>query len=114
VIREWISLFFSVSFLVLMVAGIFAAGASDRISLHRLTLAMRLYAAATVAETCHLACKLIDVPNGGWLWVALSLFNLACAVAALTFTSKRRELKAKRVQAEAERTVRDYWRGGGQ
>jgi hypothetical protein len=99
VTREWISLFFSVTFLVLMVAGIFMAGRTSRVSLRRLTIAARIYALATAAEAGHLVCKLLDVPSNGWLWVALSLFNLVCAVVALIFTRQRRDLRAEQFGA---------------
>jgi hypothetical protein len=79
------------------------------VPLRNFTRAVHLYGWATGAQAVVLA---VHLATADWLWLAVSTATLAMAVRCVYVTRQRRDLKADRVQAEAGRTVRDYWRGG--
>lgn len=78
-------------------------------SLRNLSRAVRIYGWAITAETLLLAARLVQ--HRSIFWIALAVATLGMAVYCQYAARQRRNLKADRVQLDAERTVRD-WRGG--
>lgn len=100
-----------VTFMATMIAALLVSRGGTRVSLRRLTVAIRLYVIAIVAEAGALVAHLADVQDDGWIWPLLSAATLTCAVLALRATWERRALRGDRVVADAEQTVRE-WTGG--
>lgn len=102
-----ISLVSGIAYIGLMLAALLTTRGD--VSLRNLSRAVHLYGWAIVTQAVVLAA---DIARSEWLWVAVAALNLAIVTYCMHVLRQRRDLKAQRVQAEAERTVRDYWRGG--
>jgi hypothetical protein len=79
-------------------------------SLRNLGRAVQMYGWAAAAEVIVLGVRIATIERTGIVWVLLALATIGMAVYSQYATRQRRALKGRRVQAEAERTVRD-WRG---
>lgn len=77
--------------------------------LRNLSRAIKLYGWAIVAESAVLVARLVQAR---WFWSLLAIATIAAAGYCQRSVRKRRDLRAARVMADAERTVRDFGRGG--
>jgi hypothetical protein len=102
-----ISLTAGLAFIGLMVAALVTTRGD--VPIRNLSRALRLYGWAVAMQAIVLTVRVV---TANWLWVVVNATTLAIVTYCIRATRQRRDLKAQRVQAEAERTVRDYWRGG--
>jgi hypothetical protein len=102
----WASLVAQLTFIGLMATAIVIVRGDA--TLRNLSRATLLYGWAIVMQAVSLAAHSLIAE---WFWAAVNAATLAAAAFCLNAVRRRRALKAERVQADAERTLRE-WRGG--
>jgi hypothetical protein len=98
-----VSLAAGLSYIGLMATALIASH-SD-VPLRKLSRVVDLYGWAIAAQCVVLAVNIATVDV---VWIAVSAATLGATILARRLTRQRRDLKAERVQLDAERTVRDW------